>query len=208
MSHNADAIIPGLLFQGNYHSSQDRFWLSSQGIRAVVNVAAEAGGPALPELDYFHVEIEDRSRCAPVLSTFLDAVVTFIHGHVSNGRPVLVHCVAGRSRSGAVVTAYLKWSMKLTARKAFSHLLTRRPLAQPKDAFLRVVDQWQPSIQPDDNDNDADDVDNKHDVSIYCCLFQRTGAHRSPALTISPFSCMRASVSRSIVSSIITLVPV
>jgi len=144
-SNGADAIIPGLLFQGSYSSAADQWWIKQNGIRAVVNVTNEVR-QLVNDADYMRIPIGDRPKYAEALTSQLDEAVQFIHKHVTNSSPVLVHCMAGRSRSGAVVVAYLKWSMGMSARDAFSYLRNRRPMAQPIDSFLRAVDQWLPAV--------------------------------------------------------------
>jgi len=53
-----------------------------------------------------------------------------------NGARVLVHCMAGRSRSATLILAWLMEHEKMTLREAFDWVLPRRPIIFPNPGFL------------------------------------------------------------------------
>jgi atypical dual specificity phosphatase len=70
------------------------------------------------------LEVEDFG--APSIEE-LDKAVDFIDDEISKDRPVMVHCAAGKGRTGAVLAAYLVKSQNLTAREAIEKVRSMRP---------------------------------------------------------------------------------
>jgi atypical dual specificity phosphatase len=102
-------------------------WVVGQGIRSIVTVREIAlpsdwfnGG----DIDYLHLAIEDFG--APNMEELVQAV-DFIDQQISSGRPVMVHCAAGKGRTGAVLAAYLVKKQNLTADQAIERVRGMRP---------------------------------------------------------------------------------
>ncbi len=64
----------------------------------------------------------------------LPEAVANIHAHVSRGVPVVVHCLAGRQRSPAVVAAYLMKHRGITLTEAIQFVRSKK-----RDAFFATV---------------------------------------------------------------------
>jgi atypical dual specificity phosphatase len=75
-------------------------------------------------VDYLHLRVEDYG--SPSLEDLGNAV-TFIHKQIAENRPVVVHCAAGKGRTGEVLAAYLMMSENLTAIEAIEKLRGIRP---------------------------------------------------------------------------------
>lgn len=75
------------------------------------------------------------------LSYDLDEATQFIADHIVKGA-VLVHCGAGRSRSVAVVCAYLCRYVGMSWSEAISFVKQRRPEAAPASCFHDAVTTW------------------------------------------------------------------
>ena len=69
-------------------------------------------------------------------------VTRIIRQEAENGGRVLVHCVAGVSRSVAVVLAYLV-TFYCDLRTACRHVRTIRPWARPNNNFMHQLAQWE-----------------------------------------------------------------
>jgi hypothetical protein len=82
---------------------------------------------------------------APTLQ-WLGQQVDFIALHRQAGRTVFVHCDAGISRSGMVVTAYIMWQHHLSVADALEFVRRQRPVANPNPAFRQLLAEWETSM--------------------------------------------------------------
>lgn len=74
---------------------------------------------------------------------YMESVSDLINEVISNGEVVLVHCVAGISRSVTLCLAYLvKWQ-KMTLRDAYHHLKQRRPQIRPNTGFFKQLIKYE-----------------------------------------------------------------
>lgn len=125
---NFSWVIDGMLAGCGLPVTDDEFdWVVAQGIKSIVTVREVAlpsdwfnGG----DIDYLHLAVEDFG--APNLEELVQAV-DFIDQQISSGRPVMVHCAAGKGRTGAVLAAYLVKKQSLTADQAIDKVRDMRP---------------------------------------------------------------------------------
>ena len=108
--------------------SEDEFeWVVDQGIKSIVTVR-EIPLPSEwfngNDIEYLHLSVEDFG--APNMEELVLAV-DFIDQQINTGRPVMVHCAAGKGRTGAVLAAYLVKKQNLTAEQAIEKLRDMRP---------------------------------------------------------------------------------
>jgi len=75
----------------------------------------------------------------------IEPALAFIHERVTASRPTLVHCWAGRDRTGAVLACYLVGYHSLTANQAIDQVRAARPDAMAAPGYTDVVDvfAWQ-----------------------------------------------------------------
>lgn len=117
--------------------------LSQLGVKAVVNTCQEFPGHLdlyqkfgieqfwMPTVDFQPPKLKD-----------VQAAVEFMQRQTAAGRPVYVHCKAGRARSATVVVCYLMAQHGWTAEKAVRWILERRPQVLKKIAQRTVVTQF------------------------------------------------------------------
>lgn len=99
----------------------------------VVNITTEA--PLWEDTETMRVPVDD-DHSANILA-YLDQVVDRIHEAIQRrGAHVLVHCVAGVSRSATIVIAYLMKHRRLDLRSAFNHCFSLRPVIRPNNGFM------------------------------------------------------------------------
>lgn len=121
-------MVDGKLAGCGLPVSEDEFeWLLRQGIKSIITVR-EVPLPAEwfngSDVSYLHLDVEDFG--APTIEE-LDSSVKFIEEQMARGRSVMVHCAAGKGRTGAVLAAYLVKIENLGAEDAIEKLRTIRP---------------------------------------------------------------------------------
>ena len=132
MPDNFGYVIPGKLAgsaePGGFNKSlhEDLNYLKNENFTAIVTLTEFN----LPEeileefcFDHLHLPIEDFG--APSLRD-IDAIVNFINNQLANNGKVLVHCWAGRGRTGTVLACYLV-TQGMTAKEAIEHIRVKRP---------------------------------------------------------------------------------
>ena len=112
--------------------------LIRHGIRAIVDASNREGNPRYPGIRYHEVRIADPDERLPA---FLPGVVAFIDEARERG-PVLLHCVAGVSRSPALAICYLHERHGLSLLAAMRHVRSRRMQADPNPLFLRMIQDY------------------------------------------------------------------
>ena len=130
-------IEDGLAGSGMPMTYSQLIWLIRNGIKTIVTIR-EVSLPskwlANKAIDYFHLKVEDYG--APSLSE-MDTTVNYVKEHINDGKPVMVHCAAGRGRTGTILAAYFLKNFNLTAEQAIKKIRDLRPgsiqsLAQEK----------------------------------------------------------------------------
>lgn len=143
--HSPHQIIPGL-FLGSYLDAIDIAKLKRLGIGAVLNVAHFENrtrsnyAHQLPGMVYMGIPMED-SESFPI-ERFFPKTNEFIQANLHKNRNVLVHCMAGVSRSVTVVAAYLMAVEGMQMEEALRLIRSRRPIAGPNHGFLKALQNY------------------------------------------------------------------
>mmetsp|Transcript_15368 Transcript_15368/g.33303 ORF Transcript_15368/g.33303 Transcript_15368/m.33303 type:complete len:904 (+) Transcript_15368:136-2847(+) len=125
-------VLPNVFLAGQELES-DLCNLRNNGITHVLQVGAELSPSHQGHLVYkclplYDLEEQDLITHLPECFNFIDAARQ--HG------AVLVHCMAGVSRSASVVIAYLMWSGKMTFSEARAAVKTTRHFINPNLGFI------------------------------------------------------------------------
>jgi len=173
---NCDRILPNL-YLGGMEAAVDAESLAQQGVRAVVCCNREfefATSKYNPELDYYRVDVEDMGR--EPIELFFPEATEFIHKHLSEERPVLIHCKAGVSRSASVLLAYLIEYCGYSLHDAFMFTLERRPTITPNPGFMTRLREYEKEI--------LGTTDASIDMHQYVAWFQAPERSTNPQLKI------------------------
>ncbi len=167
-SSSSFAVAPfvgGRLYLGGWRRSA-AVWLRYKRVKLVVNAATipdilaatshgdvwlkdcedlEKEGVRYHRLDWFDTEKQRLWRNTPWDE--LVGAVKAVHGALSKGENVFVHCRKGRSRSATVVLAYLMARRGLSRVDALELLLERRPSVAPNSYFLSQLWEFERSVE-------------------------------------------------------------
>lgn len=140
-------ILPNLFLGGLPDAKRASRSLEPRKITHVLNVAAEIVPAKIkPEIahlfkEYHTLGVEDDDPTGDI-TPILDPAVEWIDETLAGGGTVLVHCMAGISRSACVVMAYLVAKKGYTLTKAFHFVVFRRDCVQPFGRFLQQLKVW------------------------------------------------------------------
>ncbi|XP_013401357.1 dual specificity protein phosphatase 7 [Lingula anatina] len=135
--HNAlpVEVIPNL-YLGNARNSADLEALKKHGIQYILNVTPNL--PNMWEKDehivYKQIPIND--HWSQNLSVYFPEAISFIDEAREKGCGVLVHCLAGVSRSVTVTVAYLMQRCHLSLNDAYDYVKKCKPNISPNFNFM------------------------------------------------------------------------
>jgi hypothetical protein len=132
-----------------YSLIEDRLYLGAavdrppRGTQAVLNLCERAD--TYQAEDHVWEPIAD-AEPAPTLD-WLRQRVDYVDSRLHAGKTVYVHCRAGVSRSGMVVTAYVMFARGWTRDEALAFVRSRRPIVRPNPAFMQLLEEWEQALK-------------------------------------------------------------
>jgi len=131
----ANQIIAGL-YLGNLDDARQITKIQARGITHILTVA-QGVKPEFPnQFRYYILSLPD-SESVDLISYFPEVFQFIIEG-ISNGG-ILVHCMAGISRSPTLVIAYLMAHEKKTLHQAIELVVSKRPCISPNCGFVNQL---------------------------------------------------------------------
>lgn len=130
---NFSWVIPQKLAGSGLPSSFDQLtWLASNGVKSLITVREiplpkiwfEKINSQYGELENYFLKTDDYN--APTIDE-IHEVVEYIEEKIHTNKPVLVHCAAGKGRTGTVLAAYFIKNEGLTPIEAVKKLRGMRP---------------------------------------------------------------------------------
>ena len=163
---NFSWVIENQLAGSGLPMTFDQFkWLKDHGIKTIVTVReislpsrwfTEIGNDKYKSKDsdnkddninYLHLEVEDYK--APTIAE-LKSTTVFLESEIeSNRRPVLVHCAAGKGRTGTILAAYLLKKEHLNAEEAIRKIRKLRPGSIQTQIQEDAIRQYASSLSTD-----------------------------------------------------------
>ncbi|TMW50679.1 hypothetical protein DOY81_004247 [Sarcophaga bullata] len=144
-------IIPGL-FLGNAMHSCDARALQKYNIKYVLNVTKDLPNvfEASGGIQYLQIPITD--HYSQDLAMHFPAAIQFIEEARSKNSAVLVHCLAGVSRSVTVTLAYLMHTRALNLNDAFTLVRDRKPDVSPNFHFMQQLHSFERQLRLNTNE--------------------------------------------------------
>jgi predicted protein tyrosine phosphatase len=133
-------VLPYLLVGGR-EDAEDLPRLLQLGVTHVLNAAASLDATHAEHFLYLKLDLDDDDD-EDVAAAFAMAIA-FIADAKEGGGLVLVHCVAGMSRSVALVIAWLLYAERMNLRAALDLVRARRPIALPNPGFRLALARFE-----------------------------------------------------------------
>ena len=143
-------VLPGLYLGSKYAAQVSKPFVKQLNMRFIVNCAAkECDSPFADFVEYLKLPLEDDLTQEISLEVFMDTA-NFIHNKLQESRrnksSVLVHCVAGRSRSVCIMMAYLIIHLKWSLAECEAFMKIHRPIAIPNSNFRKLLQQLEQQV--------------------------------------------------------------
>jgi len=144
-------IYPGRLAASGFPSSKNQIrWAEGRGVNSVLTLTETA----LP-VEWFsgesakvkQIPMDDHK---PPSLELLDELASYIEDEVEGGRTLLVHCLAGKGRTGTALAAYLVKKEGMSAADAIEFLRERRPgsVERGQETSLREYEAFLGQTRP------------------------------------------------------------
>ena len=138
--------ITSNLYLGNKASSKDIKKLKELGIKKVLSIIDFSSPKYSEEDNIIHKKISVSDTFTQNIIKYFGECLNFIKGE----EKILVHCVAGSSRSATIVIAYIMWSKKMNFSKAFNFVKDKRPIIYPNTGFVEQLKMFEKELIKND----------------------------------------------------------
>jgi dual specificity phosphatase 12 len=145
---------PGL-YLGGYTAASDYGLLRAYNIRAVLTCAAEAYLQYPYDLVPLHKQILVDDHELYWIKSELSQCTEFINKARASGYNILVHCMAGVSRSATVVIGYLMAMYGYSFDQAYREVQMKRPIINPNSGFVGQLQSWEYDLRKRPYEPDA-----------------------------------------------------
>ena len=148
--------ITDKIWLGNYKAANNVDDLKKEGIKKVLCIL-EYCFPEYREGDDLKqkiIKIEDKPT--QNIIKYLGECLNFIKGDDK----ILVHCMAGSSRSGSIVIAYIMWAQKMSFDDALNLVVKKRAIVSPNFGFVAQLKIFEKLLLENHYDLNKIDFDN------------------------------------------------
>ncbi|GFT74950.1 dual specificity protein phosphatase 16 [Nephila pilipes] len=144
-NHGPTRILP-FLYLGSQHDALSRDVLQHYNITYQLNVSTSCPKPDFIQDSHFmRIPVID-NYCEKLLPHFSKAF-QFLDKVKESSGCVLVHCLAGISRSATVAIAYVMKTLKMTSDEAYRYVKSKRVTISPNFNFLGQLLEFEKQLQ-------------------------------------------------------------
>jgi hypothetical protein len=138
-SFEANNILDNI-YLGGIGSANDYDTLKTLGITHIVSVIAGFSPPYPDKFHYFILNALDTTNTD--LSEYFDITNNFIEDALDNNGKVLIHCMAGKSRSVTILAAYLIKNFGMSVKNALAAIKNKRDIIEPNLFFINQLYEY------------------------------------------------------------------
>lgn len=147
------------LWLGALSSSCNRDELQRRGVETIISAAL--GSSAIYPFDFKYERAKLRDVLDEDILKDIHRLLPIIRREILEGKGLLCHCHAGKSRSVTIVAGYLIRYHKMGALEALSFIKDRRTQIDPNPGYVEQLIQFEES--ENNNEEYLDDTDKKND---------------------------------------------
>lgn len=137
---NFSWMADGLAGSGRPMSRAEFDWIRTQGVAAVISMTEDPlPTDWITDVRYLHLPTPDLT---PPRQEDIRKAVEFARERISEGKPVMVHCAAGRGRAGTILACYLVSHAGLSADEAVAEVRAKRPGSIEVSEQREAVHEW------------------------------------------------------------------
>lgn len=136
----ATEIIPNL-YLGSINSCYDKKELKKRNIKKIISVISGFQPPYPNEFEYIVINAMDSLNTK--LEECFDDVCDEITKSIDDEDAILVHCVAGRSRSCSIILAYLMREYGMKIEEGLKMIKMKRSIVEPNTEFLKQLKKYE-----------------------------------------------------------------
>lgn len=126
---NYNKIIPNL-YIGNIVAAQDFSFIKKHNIKVIINCSNDIPNYYTfnGDIEYHRIPVDDSldNYDINLMAQLLPKYVSIIEKSLSENKPILVHCYAGRQRSACLIAAYLIFKYNYTIDEAYKFIISKR----------------------------------------------------------------------------------
>ena len=154
MFDDKNEIVPGLWI-GNYHSAHDFNFLRDKNIKVIINCTVDIPFISdiiepdqlmlLEPLDIFRIPVQDslQERDFIKMEYYLQLVLPYLfHKYIKENKNVLIHCRAGKMRSGCVGLSFLYFLRNYHLIPRYNHPNIEARLPEKLGYNERQITNW------------------------------------------------------------------
>ena len=137
--------LTDFLYLGSFAGSKE---MSKNNITHVLNLAKEIDKGLYDMYDvdmnsFQYHGLELRDSADETIAPYFDECFRIIESARDSGGKILVHCIAGVSRSATVCIAYFMKHRDMTLKEAYFYVKGKRPVIRPNHGFWKQLIQYE-----------------------------------------------------------------